>query len=112
MRLGVLGLDVVRVVGGDERQPGAPRDLDEAGANCVLLRNAVVLQLEKVVVRSEDLRMLARDRLGGRHVAANDRLRQLTPETRGQADQALGVLGEQLAIDARLVVEALEMRTC
>ena len=110
MRLGVLRLDVVRVVGGDQRQAGAPRDLDQAGAHRLLLGDAVVLQLEEVAVGSEDLGMLARHRLGGRHVAAEDRLGQLATEARGEADQALGVLGEQLAVDARLVVVALEMR--
>src|ERR1019366_2864466 len=39
-----------------------------------------------------------------------DRLRQLAAETRGQADQPLGVLREQLAVDAGLVVIALEVR--
>ena len=110
VRLGVLRLDVVRVVGGHERQPGPTRDLDKAGADRVLLGDAVVLQLEKVVVGAEDLRVLARDRLGRVEVAAHDRLRQLTTETRGQADQPLGVLGEQLLVDARLVVVALEVR--
>ena len=110
MRLGVFRLDVVRVVGRHERQPRPPCDLDEAGANRVLVRDAVVLQLEKVVVVAEDLRVLARDRLRGVEVAAHDRLRQLTAEARGEADQTLGVLGEDLLVDARLVVVALEMR--
>ena len=108
--LGVLGLDVVRVVGGHERQAGATRDLDQTGAHRVLLGDAVVLELEEVVVRTEDLGMFASHRLGGGHVTAKDRLGQLATEARGQADQALGVLREQLAIDARLVVVALEVR--
>ena len=54
--------------------------------------------------------MVASHRLGGGHVSAKDRLRQLATEARGQADQTLGVLREQLAIDAGLVVVALEVR--
>ena len=110
VRLGVLGLDVVRVVGGDERQPGPPRDLDQPGAHRVLLGDAVVLELEEVVVGAEDLGVLACDRLRRVDVAAHDRLGQLAAEARGEADQSLGVLGEQLPVDARLVVVALEVR--
>ena len=110
MRLGILRFDVVRVVGGDQRQPGAPRNLDQPGAHALLLRDAVVLELEKVVVGPEDLRVLAGDRLGAVEVAAQESLGQLAPEAGGETDESLGVLGEQLAVDARLVVVALEVR--
>ena len=70
----------------------------------------MVLQLEEVVVRTKDLGMVARDRLGCLHVAAKDRLGQFATQASRQADQTLGALGEQLAIDPRLVVVALEMR--
>ena len=77
VRLGVLGIDVVRVVGRHQRQPGPPRDLDEPRSHRFLLRDAVILELEKVVVGAKDLGVLTRDRLRRVEVAAHDRLRQL-----------------------------------
>ena len=77
VRLGVVRLDVVRVIGSHQRQPGPSRDLDEPRAHRFLLRDAVILELEEVVVGAKDLGVLTRDRLRRVEVAAHDRLRQL-----------------------------------
>ena len=56
----------------------------------------MVLQLQEVAVRTEDLLVLPGHPLGGVEVAGDDRLGQLASEAAGEADQAVGVLGEEL----------------
>ena len=54
--------------------------------------------------------MLPGDRLRGGQVAAQDRLRQLPAQTRREAYETLGVLCQELLVDSRFVVMALEVR--
>ena len=77
------------------------------GVDRLVVGVAVVLQLQEVVL-AEDVAVPA----GGLRARARDHLRgwprRLAAVARAQRDQALGVLGQQRAIDARLVVVALE----
>jgi hypothetical protein len=109
MRLGVGRVDVVGIVGADEGDAGPARDLHQPLADRGLLGHAVVLELQEVVVGSEDLQVLARHPLGGVQVATQDGLGKLAADAPGEADQPLAVRGEQLLVDPRLVVVALEV---
>ncbi len=55
MRVGVTGVDIVKVVGRDQRQVERPRDLEQALAEAPLDRKAVVHNLDEVVVPAEDV---------------------------------------------------------
>ena len=110
VRLGILGPHVVGIVGGDERQIEAPGDIHDAGAGGLLLGDPMVLELEEIVVAAEYLQVLARHGFSAVRIAAQDGLLQFSTQACGQADQPLGVLGEQLLVDARPVVVALEVR--
>ena len=57
----------------------------------------------------EDVLVLAGERAGGVPVLGLERPGDLAAEARGQADEALAVPGEVLAVDARLVVVAVDV---
>jgi len=105
---GVLPMDVMTVVGGQQRRVQAPGDLEELGVRALLFVEAVILQLDEQVVGSEDV-LEAPGQL--------ERLLVLTLE-QGLEDDAteaprggnhtLVVPLEQLPIHPRAVVVALE----
>ena len=110
MGLGVLLQRVVQVVRRDERDAQLVPELDLPAEDRVLLGEAVVLQLDEVVVRLRRCRGTRRRHRGPAGparaaAAAETSLRQAARH----ADDALGVLGHQLLVHAGPVVEALEM---
>ena len=107
--LGLGLVDVVEVVGHDERQAGLRRQAEELLVEAALLGQAVVLELEEEVVLAEDVAVLAGQPPGELPVVDLERLGDLAAEAGGQADQALAVAGEVLAVDPRLVVVAVEV---
>src|SRR6266511_1568070 len=104
----ILVSEVVHVAGGDERQVRARGKLDELGIDPLLRLEVRVLQLDVGVVAAEDLREPVE--VGGRvlRAALLERLRHAAGETAGERDQPRRVRLEQLPVDARLVVVALE----
>ena len=107
VRLPVLGARVVDVVRADERKARLLVHADQLLIDMALLRNSVVLELEIEMVRPEDGgEVLCRaDR--PLVVAHRDVPRNLAREARRERNDALVVLREDFAVDARLVVEAL-----
>ena len=107
VRLEVGVLQVVDVVGDDEREPEVPRDRLQPDVDRLLLVDPLVLHLEEEIVRPENVA------IGGGGVErlllllGPDAGRDLPLQAAAQADQPVRVLGEQLLVDARLVVEAL-----
>ena len=106
--VGVLVPQVVAVVGGDQRDPGALRQRAHALADLILDLEAVVLDLEVEVPGPEHLAVEHRGAERAVGVVVDEIARHLTLGAGRQRDQALGVRREQLVVDARLVVEALE----
>ena len=104
---GVLLVDVVRVVGGDRRDAEVLAQAQQPVADAGLDVEPVVHQLEEVVVPAEDVLEVA-GRLPGLVVVTDPQpgLHLARGAPRG-GDQALGVLGEQLAVGAGLVEEPL-----
>jgi hypothetical protein len=70
----------------------------------------VLLQLEVVVLGPEEVAVPGRGAPGLLHVAGADQPRHLGGQAGREADQPLVVALEQLAIEPRLVVEALGVR--
>ena len=85
-------------------------DLDQLRVGAVLLGDAVVLELDEEVVAPEDL--LEAAGLLERLVEAvgEQALEHVAAEAAGGGDDAAAVLGEQLPVDLRLAVVALEER--
>jgi hypothetical protein len=104
----VLAVRVVRVVRGEQRRADLASDLDELRIRVPLRRQAVVLELDEQVVLAEDLLQPAGLREGRLLVALEQRLEDVTAEAARRGDEAVVVLLEQLPVDLRLVVVALE----
>ena len=109
MGVGLRLVDVVEVVGHDEREAGLRRQAQELLVEARLLGDPVVLELQEEVALAEDVAVLAGQAAGRLPVVDLERLRDLAAEAGGEADEALGVAGEELAVDARLVVVAVEV---
>ena len=109
MRARVLVAEVVDVAGRDEPEPGALGHLRKERVNSLLRLEVRVLHLDVGRVLAEDLDEpvhLGR-RVGGPGLL--ERLADPSGEAAGERDQPLGVGLEQLPVDARLVVVALEV---
>ena len=109
VRARVLVAEVVDVAGRDERQPGGLGGAREHGVDARLHVEPGVLHLDVDGVLAEDLPEPVE--LGGGVVLAVllERLADLPGETAGERDQPVAVRLEQLPVDARLVVVALEV---
>ena len=107
--LGLLAPDVMQVVGHDQGQVDLRGQAQELLVEARLLGQAVVLQLEEEVVLAEDVAVLAGDRAGQLPVLDLERLGHLAAEAGAEADEALAVLRQVLAVDARLVVVAVDV---
>ncbi len=109
VRLGILPVRVVAVVGGEQGRAQVARQPDQLRVDVVLLGKTVVLQLDEERVTPEHV-------LEPRHqvaravvVVLQQRLRHRTAETAARGDEALVMLLEQLEVDARLLVETVEV---
>ena len=109
MRLVLLLVHVVQVVGDDQRQAGLGRQAEQLLVEAALLGDAVVLELQEEAVLAEDVAVLAGELAGQLPVVHLERLGDLAAEAGRHADQALAVLREVLAVDARLVVVAVDV---
>jgi hypothetical protein len=110
MRLGVALVRVVRVVGGEQRRVELARHLHELRVDVALLRQPVILQLDEEGVAPEDL-LEARRGVARRGVVPRHQLLAHQPaEAAARRDETFAVLLEQIEVDARLVVEAVEIR--
>ena len=109
MRARVLVAEVVDVAGRDERQARLGRELRELRVDPLLHVEARVLDLDVGRVAAEDLREPVElgARVGG--AVLLERLADAAREAAGERDQPVRVPLEQLPVDARLVVVALEV---
>ena len=109
MRLGVVAVDVVQVVRRAKAQPELLPKASERVVDLDLAIDAVALHFEQEAIRAEDV-SIRRDRLARPvDVAVHDPARGLTLEAARKRDQPLRVLGQDLLVDAGLVVHALHL---
>ena len=106
----MASLEVVRVVRADDRRADRLGDAEGLGHDPFLLFEPVRLDLHEVVVLAEDLLVPPRRLPRPYGVASAEHPRHLGVQAAREDEQSIGVLGEKLAIDARLVVETLEER--
>ena len=109
MRVSIFGAQVVHVAGADGRQPQLIGQLDQYRVDLVVLFEVGVLDLDVEVLLAEDLDHQVHLGPRRRLVALHDRLVDAAGQAATQCDQALRVLLQQVEINARLVVIALEI---
>ncbi len=107
VHLAVLFSQIVGVVGGNQRDAGLFMEGQQAGVDSLLLGDAVILQLQIIVAPTEQLVVLQGDGLCTVVIAVHEQVLHLARQTGRQADQALGMLLQQLPVDTGLVVKAL-----
>ena len=101
----VLLVDVVGVVGREQRDLQVLGQPEQAVADAVLQGEVVVHQLHEVAVATEDVLVVGRG-LAGRVVVAVAQVHlHLAGRAAGGRDDALAVLGQQLAVDAGVLEE-------
>jgi hypothetical protein len=110
VRLPMLALDVMHVVGRHHREIELLRPRDQRAVDRALLLDPVVLQFHVEIAGFKDMAILVQRGLGLVDLAFLDLVRDLALEARGEADETFRVLREDFLVDARLVVEAIEMR--
>ena len=105
----LAAMDVVEVVRHDERQARLGGEPEELLVEALLLRHAVVLELQEEATLAQDVAVLAGQRPREVPVLDLERPGDLAIEAGRQADEALAVLGQVLPVDARLVVVAVDV---
>ena len=105
----VLGVEVVDVSGRDERKPGLLCEGDQLRVDLVLLGEPGVLDLDVRRVAAEDLDEAVE--IAGRvlRAALRERAGDAARKAARERDDPLRVALEELPVDARLVVVALEV---
>ena len=107
--LRLAAMDVVEVVRGDEREPDLRGEAQQLLVQGALLGEAVVLELEEEAVGPEDVRIAAGKGSRGGPVVVLERARDLAVQAGREADEPGAVLREVVAVDARLVVVAVDV---
>ena len=106
----VFTVDIMEVVGGGERDAKRAVHLDERGVDRLELGNAVVALELQVEVVLEDLAEPVDGGAGLLFAARQRQLGELAAQAAGEGDDAAAVAVQQVAVDAGLVVEAVEVR--
>ncbi len=96
------------VVGGNHGDACLPRKADKLRQNGSVFFQAVVLQLNIIVALAEQIVIVKSNLLGALIVPCQNRLRDLTGKAGGKADQAFVVLLQQVMVNARLGIKALQ----
>ena len=107
---GIVLPQIVAIVRGHERDAELPGEAAHDLVGQPLLGNSVVLHFEVEVAFPEDLQKLAGGGLGLALAMGHDVLVDLPLEAGGEADEPFAVPAQQRLVDARLVVEAFEIR--
>ncbi len=108
--LGVLGVHVVQVVRHDHRDLRPSRDLADPLTLPFLFGDPVIHELEEVIPLAEDLLVLLCDLHRRVDPLVEQRARELALQARRQRDEPLRVLAQDLAVHARAVVVAVQVR--
>ena len=109
VRLCIAAMGVVAVIGGEQRRADGVGDLDQLRVGLDLLGQPVILQLHEEVVLAEDFLEPGGSRQGFLLIAGKQRLEHHAAKAAGGGDEALSVPCQQLPVNPRLVVVALEV---
>ena len=105
----VVAAEVVRVVGGDERESGFFGEAVDEGEEGLVFIETVVLEFEEEVVLAEEVGVFVGEAAGFVVAVGEEGFVDVAAKASGEGDEAFGVAAEQVLIDAGLVVEAFEV---
>ncbi len=100
----------MHVIRGHQSDAEILRHLRQQAIDFELLLHAVVLHFEEEVLRPEDVAISRRQFPAFRLLIEHDRVRHFAFEAAAEADKPFRMRGEQLFVDPRLVIHAVEMR--
>ena len=109
MRLVIALLQVMHVVGADERQVEIARERQQPLVDDLLLLDALVLHLEEEVVRAENIAQPPGRIECGTRLFDLQRAGNFPFQAAAEADQPFRMSGEQFLVDARPIVEAFRV---
>ena len=107
VHLAVLFPQIMCVVGAHQRNAGLFMKGQQAGVDGLLLGDAVILQFQIIVAPTEQLVVFQRRGLCALVIAVHQQVLHLARQTGRQADEALGMLLQQVEVNTGLVVKAL-----
>ncbi len=109
VRARVFAAQIMRVVGGDERNAGFDRQAVDLRRQPLVLLEAVILNFEEEVLLAEDVAIGIGQAAGVVVFIVEDGFVEVAAQARREADEAFRMRGEQILIDARLVVKTFEI---
>ncbi len=110
LQAGVGLVHVVDIVGGHVASLVAVPQFAQGAVHRMQFGDFVVLQLEEKAVRAEDFVIPIQLGFGIGQVLAQDGARHLSGEAARSGDQAFGVGGKEIAVDARKIIKPLQLR--
>ena len=110
VRAGVFAAQVVGVVGGDERNARIHGKAVDLRSQPLVLLEAVILNFEEEVLFAEDVAIGVGEAARVFVFVGEDGFVEVAAQARREADEAFRMGGQQIFIDARLVVKAFEKR--
>ena len=108
VRAGVFAAQIMRVVGSDQRDACFDGEAVHLRDETLVLLEPVILDFEKEIFFSEDVAIGIREAAGVVVFFGEDGFVEIAAQAGGEADQAFRVGGEEILIDARLVVKPFE----
>ena len=110
MRFVVGALEEMDVVGRDQAETEVAGPAHQMGVDLALRVHPVIMNLDEEIPLPEDVAVLGGQPESALRIAVEDGAAHLAFQASAQPDEPLGVPGQKLLVDARLVVEPLEVR--
>jgi len=109
MRFGIRRPEIVAVVRRDQGQRQAPCDLHEPLIDGLLFRDSVFHNFQEEVALAEQFPILRCGALSRFILAAKQKTRNLSVQTRAQGNETFMMLGQQRLVDPGAVIETLQI---
>ncbi len=108
LRAVIFLFEIVRVVGGDQRDAGFGREAAGERHHLAVFFELVVLDFEEKVAAAEDVQVFVGEAAGLFVPVGGQRFADVAFQAAGQRDEPLAVLRQQRLVDAGLVIEAFQ----
>ena len=109
LNFGILPAHIVHIVGGYQGNTGFPAQAQQSGVYRLLFRNTVILQFQIVMFRTKQIAVPQGGLLCLVIIPLQQCLGNFPGQAGRQANQALMVLLQQIAVNARLKIKALRI---
>ena len=109
VRAGVVLAQIMRIVGGDQRNAGVGRQAIDQRQHARVLLQAVILQFQEEILLAEQVGVFVGQAAGVFVTIGQQRFVDIAAQARRERDQAFGMARQQVLIDARLVVKTFQI---